>query len=61
MSLYIQLMKVDYAFGGVILFAGYTIDPLRHMIDMTPEDAQAKASYLGHDMRFFIWHGGQDT
>jgi len=61
MSLYIQLMKVDYAFGGVVLFAGYPVEPLRHMLDMSAKEAKAAARYTGQDMRFMIWHGDKDT
>ena len=54
-------MKVDYAFAGVVLFAGYPVEPLRHMLDMSNKDARAAARYTGQDMKFWIWHGDKDT
>ena len=62
LSLYVQLMKLDFPLGGVVLFAGYVFEPLRKLIKIeSDEEARQKCSYLGKDLRFFIWHGDQDN
>ena len=58
LSLYIQLMKLDMPLGGIILFAGYTIHPLRELLPLSKEEAQARCTCLNG--RYFIYHGTDD-
>lgn len=62
LSLYVQLMKLKFPLGGVVLFAGYVFEPLRELIKIeSDEEARQKCSYLGKDLQFFIWHGDKDN
>jgi hypothetical protein len=60
MAGYVQLAKLDYALGGVIILCSYPLPPLVYMPGNSLEAAQKNATYYGQDMRFMIWHGEYD-
>jgi hypothetical protein len=55
-----QIAKLNYALGGVIIMNAFPLPPL---IDMPGQGEMAKtnATYFGQDMRFMIMYGGNDT
>jgi len=57
---YMQIAKMDFALGGVIIMDGFPLPPLTHMPNH-PEGAKANATYYGSDMRWMIWQGAEDT
>ena len=54
-------MKLNKPLGGVVMFASGTVAPIRKLMSLPPDEARAKCSYVGDDLRFFMWHGGADT
>lgn len=57
-----QLAKLDYALGGVIIYNSFPLPPLFDMPknDHTFEEAKKNATYYGQDMRFMICYGEDD-
>ena len=60
MSGYMQLAKLNYSLGGVIIGDGYPLPPLVDMVGHPRKEAIKNASYAGDDMRFMIWEGAKD-
>lgn len=61
MTGYMQLVKLDYALGGIALMGTGPIPPVLGMEELTTEEAQSLASYYGDDIRVMMWHGNEDV
>jgi len=57
---YMQIAKLDFALGGVIIFDGYPLPPLPDMKGAQPAAAKKNATYYGDDMRWMLYWGGLD-
>ena len=57
-----QLAKLDYAIGGVIIYNSFPLPPLFDMPKNgnTPTEAKKNATYYGQDMRFMVCYGEND-
>lgn len=60
MVTYIQISKLDFALGGVIMMDGFPLPPLVDMPGHTPAEAKKNATYYGTDMRWMFFHGQDD-
>ena len=60
MTTYMQLIRLDFALGGNIIFDGYPLPPLVSMPNKTKEEAREDLSYFGDDMRWMFYHGSFD-
>jgi predicted esterase len=60
MTGYMQLAKLPYALGGVIVIDGFPLPPLGFMPGAPQAAARANASYYGEDMRWMVWQGSAD-
>lgn len=57
---YMQIAKLDFALGGVIVMDGFPLPPLCDMPQGPAHAAKRNASYYGDDMNWMIWHGAND-
>lgn len=57
---YMQIAKLDFALGGVIVMDGYPLPPLCDMPGAAPSAAKKNATYYGQDMKWMINWGDQD-
>ena len=56
-----QLAKLDYPLGAVVIMNSFPLPPLIDMPGNSLADARKNATYFGQDMRFMIWYGEADT
>jgi len=57
---YMQLAKLDFALGGVIVMDGFPLPPLCDMPPGPAAAAKANATYTGLDMKWMIYWGEDD-
>ena len=60
MSLYVQLTKLDYDLGGVMLHSGSLVAPLQQIVNGEFNHPEQKLSAPGKNMKFLFYHGAAD-
>ena len=60
MSLYVQLTKLDYDLGGVMLHSASFLAPLQKIIDGKLPNPTALLKPPKENLRFLIYHGAVD-
>lgn len=60
MASYMQLVKLDYALGGVMVLSGFPLPPTFNWPNQEKAEVLEQASYHGDDMRWFIWCAEND-
>jgi hypothetical protein len=59
MSLYVQLAKLDFDLGGVMLHSGELVAPLQMVVDGVTKPASLLTPPK-ENLRFLIYHGADD-
>lgn len=60
MTNFMQLVKLDFALGGAVVWSGFPLPPLGYMPGADPAAAKRNASYYGQDMSWMFWIGSRD-
>ena len=60
MAGYVQLCKLNYALGGVVVMDGFPLPPLENMPGSSSIAAKKNATYYGQDMKWMLYHGDED-
>ena len=57
LSLYVQLNKLDYDLGGVMLHSGSLVAPLQKIVDGVTKNPTALLKSPKENLKFLIYHG----
>ena len=60
MSLYVQLTKLDYDLGGVMLHSASFVAPLQKIIDGVTKNPMSLLKPPKENLRFLVYHGAED-